>query len=247
MQKYKVLKDPTYGYWRLDPIPAEEELSEFYKKKYTELTKKGGRAPELRRLLAGGEEAKAELEWLRQTLYKDIRDMLHYHIHKQQRRVLDVGCGLGTFLTYMAEAGWDVVGVEPSEEEALLAREAGITVYNMTVEKFVAQYPVFKHSFDAVVLLNVLEHVPHPVKILDMTKELLSDGGMICLRVPNDFTELQICAQKKAGKGQWWVAIPDHINYFNCESLVCLVKSLGFKVVQMLTDFPMELFFADGG
>lgn len=66
------------------------------------------------------------------------------------------------------------------------------------------------------------------------------------MRVPNDFTELQICAQKKTVRRQWWVAIPDHVNYFNCESIAHLVESRGFKVLKMITDFPMELFLLMG-
>ena len=52
-----------------------------------------------------------------------------------------------------------------------------------------------------------------------MAKELLSPGGIICIQVPNDFNQLQLLALKKVTKKEWWVAIPDHINYFDFQSL----------------------------
>ena len=55
-KEYDIIQDPVFGYRRLDPIPHDDEIAEFYKSRYYELIRKGGRAPELRRFMAGGEE-----------------------------------------------------------------------------------------------------------------------------------------------------------------------------------------------
>jgi len=52
--KHKVIRDPEHGFYRLDPIPAGEEIDAFYESQYYELLKSGRRAPELRRLTKGG-------------------------------------------------------------------------------------------------------------------------------------------------------------------------------------------------
>ncbi len=56
-----VIKDEQYGYYRLDPLPDDDELDVFYRSEYYDLITRGGRAPELKRLMFGCEEAQKEL------------------------------------------------------------------------------------------------------------------------------------------------------------------------------------------
>ena len=247
MERYKIVRDPVCGYSRLDPIPSQEETLEFYRKKYFGLIEAGERAPEIQRQRIGGEEARSELEWLSQTLYSDILYVLNNRIRKKSKHLLDIGSGTAAFLKHMINAGWNAVGIEPSEEGTQMTTNSGIVVYNTSLEDFVTANPNFKGTFDAITLLNVLEHVPNPAEILLTAKRLLNPyRGLICIRVPNDFTELQACAEKKLNKTQWWVATPDHINYFGFESLQKLVDSVGLETIYKTTDFPMELFLLMG-
>lgn len=246
-EKYKVIDCEICGFKHLNPLPSSKELLEFYRKKYSNLVKKGGRAPEIRRQMAGGEEAKSELEWLSSTLYSEIRYVLGKYIHKKSKHLLDIGSGTGEFLRYIMNAGWDAIGIEPSEEYVQVTANSDLTIYNMSLEKFITTHPDYKHKFDAITLLNVLEHVPNPAKFLQYSKKLLkAHTGVLCIRVPNDFTELQFYAEKKLNKTLWWVAIPDHLNYFNIESLQKLIESIGFEVLYTTADFPMELFLLMG-
>jgi hypothetical protein len=48
---YKVVQDITWDYRRLDPIPSDDEMAQFYQSHYYDLVRKGGRPPELRRLM----------------------------------------------------------------------------------------------------------------------------------------------------------------------------------------------------
>src|SRR5919106_830176 len=101
-------------------MPSDSEFERFYQSEYYDLVRKGGRAPELRRLLAGGEEAERERAWLRETLYADITAELVEH--ESGKRVLDVGCGQGELLQWLAEQGFEPHGIEPSDDAAALAR-----------------------------------------------------------------------------------------------------------------------------
>jgi SAM-dependent methyltransferase len=241
--QYKIIVDPKYGYRRLDPLPTADELDYFYREQYYSLVAAGGRAPELRRLMAGGEEAKLEPEWMSKTLWKDIADVLgQCQSHKQERWLLDVGCGPGHFGRYMSQAGWKVVGVEPARDAAEIAQSFGLPVYS-SVEECSRQAD---HSFDAVTLLNVLEHVVNPAGLLQDIRPLMKENGILVIRVPNDFSTIQECAYLKLGGDRWWIAIPDHINYFNFESLVQFLQCLDFQVIDMLGDFPMEMFLLFG-
>ena len=57
--KHRVIQDPDYGYRRLDPIPHNKEIADFYQSQYYDLIRKGGRAPEIRRLYDDNAEARA--------------------------------------------------------------------------------------------------------------------------------------------------------------------------------------------
>jgi hypothetical protein len=69
-------RDPEFGYRRLDPMPAPDELAEFYASRYSDLVRRGGRGPDLARLLAGGEAAERERAWLAATLWRDLADRI---------------------------------------------------------------------------------------------------------------------------------------------------------------------------
>jgi SAM-dependent methyltransferase len=237
-----VVVDPTYGYRRLDPLPSGSEFERFYQSEYYDLIRKGGRAPDLRRLLAGGEEAERERAWLRETLYADIGAALR--AHRSGQRVLDVGCGQGELLAWLAQQGFEPHGIEPADEAAALARERGLDARTGTVEDLLDESP--PPSFDAVLLLLVLEHVPDAAGLLRGLHRLLEPGGFAYLRVPNDFNPLQEAAREKLGKKPWWVAIPDHVNYFDVESLCKLLGRVGFEPLDVQADFPMELFLLMG-
>lgn len=239
---HEVIVDPTYGYRRLEPMPSDSEFERFYESEYYDLLRKGGRAPELRRLLAGGQEAEAERAWLRETLYADITAELERH--RSGRRVLDVGCGQGELLLWLHEQGFEAEGIEPADDAASLARERGLVARTATLEDLLEQPPL--PIYDAVVLLNVLEHVPHPAQMLGGIRRLLGPEGLLYIRVPNDFNPLQLAARDKLDAKPWWVAIPDHVNYFDVSSLCALCRQVGFEPVDVQADFPMELFLLMG-
>jgi hypothetical protein len=71
-------------------------------------------------------------------------------------------------------------------------------------------------------------------------------GGAIALRVPNDFNPLQEVVRARSGHRAWWIASPDHINYFDHRSIRRVLESVGFEVIDQWGDFPMELFLLMG-
>jgi len=235
--------DPTYGYRRLDPLPSDSEFERFYESRYYDLLRRGGRAPDLRRLLAGGEEGERERRWLGETLYADVGHAIE--THGPGKRVLDVGCGQGELLHWLADHGFEAQGIEPSEEATAIARERDLDARAITIDELVGD-PDRHGAYDAVVMLNVLEHVPEPVAMLEDAGRLLAPGGLLYLKVPNDFNPLQLAAQRKLDCEEWWVAVPDHVNYFDVESLCALGRRLGFEPLDVQADSPMELFLLMG-
>jgi 2-polyprenyl-3-methyl-5-hydroxy-6-metoxy-1,4-benzoquinol methylase len=73
-------------------------------------------------------------------------------------RVLDVGCGTGSVSLHVAaNTGAQIIGVEPDERRAALARERGLDVRaEMLTDDLLARLG----SFDVVMFADVLEHLP---------------------------------------------------------------------------------------
>jgi SAM-dependent methyltransferase len=100
--------------------------------------------------------------------------------------------------------------------------------------------------FDAINLNNVLEHVADPTAILLEARTLLEPGGVMCVNVPNDFSPFQIAAAATGETGEWWIAPPHHLNYFDFATLSNLLERLKFEVAEKTTSFPMEAFLLMG-
>lgn len=144
---------------------------------------------------------------------------------KPGARLLEVGCAFGYFLSMAKNRGYEVSGIEISEA-ADQAIRAGLKVSRLPLEKAIFK----KASFDAVIMLDVLEHFPDPNLALKKILELLSPGGILVLSVPNfgSFT------RKLFGRN-WWHFIQEHLHYFSKKSLTMLLKKNGFKALQIKT------------
>ena len=139
------------------------------------------------------------------------------------RRMIDVGCGPGTFLLVAKRRGWEVAGVEPAAEAAAKARGFGLDVYHGYLSEFVKTKP---GPFDVAVSFEVLEHVPDPVAVLHEIHCLLKPGGLAFISVPNQ--DDRYCLEVPNP-----LAMPPiHINFFNRSSLSKALTIAGFDVVR---------------
>lgn len=232
-----------HGFYQLDPIPEADDLAGFYESGYYDLLRSGKRAPDLARLAAGGQEADFELRWLRETVFQDFVDAAEAQLGRIGR-VLEIGTGRGDLLTSFEEAGWEAAGLEPAREVAEACRERGLDVRCSTLDAFLAEEPGYQA--DAVVMRFVLEHVPDPIALLEAVGGCTAPGGALVIEVPNDFNDLQEAAVRKLDAERWWIAAPDHINYFDFDSLTRTLDAVGFEVTARSTTFPMELFLLMG-
>lgn len=134
-------------------------------------------------------------------------------------RILDIGCGRGTFLDSMQSAGWDVCGVEFSDETASYARKR----YAIQVSTSLAG---IEGLFDVVTLNHVIEHVQDPVGLLAKCHGLLKDGGVLFVAAPN----IDSLQAKFGGAGWFHLDVPRHLYHFSESGLVRMIESGGFTV-----------------
>jgi 2-polyprenyl-6-hydroxyphenyl methylase/3-demethylubiquinone-9 3-methyltransferase len=102
-------------------------------------------------------------------------------------RVLDVGCGGGLVCEPLARLGAQVTGIDPAAENIEAAKAhataqgLGIAYETATAEEIVAR----GQNFDAVLLLEVVEHVPRVPDFLKSVAPLVKPGGVMILSTLN--------------------------------------------------------------
>lgn len=143
-------------------------------------------------------------------------------------KLLDIGCGDGSFLAHMRNLGWDVCGVEPDIKAAQVARDKyQLTVYPET-QKLLDIAPM---SFDAISLIHVIEHVPNPDGLLSQCRALLKSHGLLAIATPNihSFGHLWF-------KHSWFpLEPPRHFILFNRTTLENLLENNGYKIRKSAT------------
>lgn len=141
-----------------------------------------------------------------------------------RRRLLEVGCAFGHFLERARARGYDVHGVEVSPAVEQAAR-SGLTVFRMPLE----QIPVADGSYDAIVLLDVIEHLPDPVAVVKQCRRLLNTAGGILLLITPDLESLAC----KVFKSRWVHFKSEHLYYYSKVSLTKLLRMNGFEVMRI--------------
>lgn len=150
-------------------------------------------------------------------------------------RLLDVGCGNGLFLEAASARGWEVAGVELSAPAAAEARRrVGERVSLGTLED--AKFS--EDAFDVVTLWEVIEHVPHPVRLLSEIRRVLRPGGMLLLSTPNADSLFHRGARWSylLTLGQWSfparrIYFSGHLFYFTGQTLTAALSKAGFSEV----------------
>lgn len=101
----------------------------------------------------------------------------------QEGRVLEAGCGLGRFLIYFGKRGFNIFGMDISEEGLRRLRS-----YDPTLKTFVGDVlniPQRDNSLDAIISLGVIEHFEEgPQKALLEMHRVLKPRGVLCVAVP---------------------------------------------------------------
>jgi len=127
------------------------------------------------------EHLKAVWDYSKNRLFKQNLKRIEGYC-PSKGRLLDVGCGYGTFLNIAEESGWDVRGIEISESAFKYASQRwGLKICKGTLKE--AKFP--DNYFDVVSLWEVLSLVCNPKQELKEAKRILKDGGLVALRLHN--------------------------------------------------------------
>jgi ADP-heptose:LPS heptosyltransferase/2-polyprenyl-3-methyl-5-hydroxy-6-metoxy-1,4-benzoquinol methylase len=142
-------------------------------------------------------------------------------------RVLDCGAATGFFMEVAAEGGLEPYGVEISDfgADQIASRFGDNRVFRGEVEK--ASFPhLGDGTFQAVWMLDVLEHVRDPRAALARVHQLLAPGGVLFATTPDTGS-----LSRRLMGNRWTHYKPEHLFYFSRSNLQRLLVETGFEVV----------------
>lgn len=237
---YRFVTQPE-GFISVEPLPDPDELAEFYARLYYQ-------TPQSATFQTSYSDAEIAQRYMRGRLLLHAIEAAS-ETPVASKRFLEVGCGEGFLLKVASDVGCAIRGIDFSSyglerwHPALKPHtEAGnaFQILDRIIEE--------RQRFDICVLQNVLEHVIDPRGLITRLRRLLTPSGVIAVTVPNDFSRIQTRAEELGLiDRRFWQAPPQHLHYFNTETLAPFVRAMGFEPLDAFADFPIELYLYHQG
>lgn len=226
---YDYLRCKECGLVFLDPMPSRNELDKVYTSIYDFY-----------------EENKNDLLIKISSLLSMSRNEIIITECGSKGRILDIGCGTGTFLQKMKEKNWDVYGIEITEWAGNKAKERvgddRILISNFPfADNGKSHERIFPNNyFDVITLWHVLEHVECPICLTKEIYRLLKTSGLLIIEVPNlDSLSLKIFQNKYSLH-----RVPEHLTYWSKDSLKLLLENNNYKIESISYPIMMPLTFS---
>ena len=148
-----------------------------------------------------------------------------HNLNTNATSFIEIGCGDGGFLKHASEYYTRVVGNEPSKVYNKLTVEKGFECFSSYID---SNFQVTE-TFDSFCAKQVFEHLPNPKETLTKIFELLNEGGVGFIEIPN--------GAKTMYDSRYFDIFTDHVNYFTPSSLAKLAEGVGFVVVKVEETF----------
>ena len=140
-------------------------------------------------------------------------------------KVLEVGCRSGQTLKLIQERyAIQAFGIEPGEDEAEQARQAGVACFTGALEDFEPG----ERRFDHVQWFHVLEHVHEPLAALLKLRSLLEPSGTLLVEVPNVYQPYGLLEEN------FFQNV--HLVSYSPNTLPALLRRAGFDVTRVIDD-----------
>ena len=186
-------------------------------------------------VMKGYDENSAEIK-----LYSRILEQVRQRIGPatdNEQRLLDVGCATGAMLDRSRAFGFTPYGVELNPHFARYAREEfGIPVVagELSGEQFEPEL------FDIATMIDLVEHVPAPLELLDTAWQLLRPGGLLVVYTPNHrslIAQLSLALYRLTGERirapAYTVFGTNHVCFFDHRTLPIALQKAGYIVDTM--------------
>lgn len=182
----------------------------------------------------------SKVAFSRKSMYKRFLRQIKL-IKRKNANLLDIGCGLGYFLSLAKNEGWNVWGIESNLDLVNKGKQNfGVDIQNTYFEE--ANLP--PNHFDVITLWNVFDELLDPFVCILKIKKILKPGGVLYLRIPNAAFHLFIYkVQKTLIKKHLGHILPYqssvfHIYNFSKRTLLRLFSHSGFYNIKIKNSRP---------
>lgn len=145
--------------------------------------------------------------------------------------VLDAGCGGGLFSVGLWEAGYDVFGLDLSESGVRVAQARGVGRFEVgsIYSDLAAQFD--RDSFEAIVAIEVIEHLYSPAQFAKIAHSSLVPGGIIIISTPywGYFKNIVLALTNRIDCSLTALWEGGHIKHFSHRTLTELMCNAGFE------------------
>lgn len=241
--KNNIVFDKT-GFASIKNLPSKEELSKFYNQDYFQNDK--GRPTTYR----DNYDSK-ELEHINLLINLNLYSIekLRPSWEKNPGSLIEVGVGEGFFLSRAKERGWNVLGLDFSN---FAIKKFNPSILNEVkignAFDILLQLKKENKKFDVCIMNNILEHVYDPRILLNNLKAIINENGLILIKIPNDFSKVQLKALQLGHiKKKFWIVPLEHLHYFNINNIIRFMNEIEFKVVDMYSTFPIDFYLFHPG
>ena len=177
------------------------------------------------------------------------------------RKVLEIGCGIGTDTVNFARHGAEVTAVELSAKSLEIARQRvevygvadRVRLFSGSAEELASFVP--RQTYDLIYSFGVIHHTPHPERVLEQARQFTGAGSTLKIMVYHRWSWKVLWIVLGYGKGQFWrtaelvarnseaqSGCPVTYTYSRREARR-LVESQGFRVTDLFVDhiFPYRI------
>lgn len=148
-------------------------------------------------------------------------------------KLFDLGAGWGHFMLAGKQLGYDVYGVEISEQPYLYC----VNDLKLPVDHIDFFEMDESKKFDLITMWDVLEHIDQANEFLAKCSKLTKQGGYLFLQVPQIDSYFA-----KRHKDNWKMMGLDHVNYFGKETITRILNNNGYEVLAIKSSFEIKLF-----
>jgi len=142
--------------------------------------------------------------------YQKVFDLI-----KQGDKVLEIGCGDGSFIKRLKDSGIDVFGLELSVEAVKKCEAKGLRVFKEIIQEYAKNN---KEKYDIVCSFQVMEHIADIGNAIEASIDVLKNGGKLIISVPNNESFI------RKDKNNLLNMPPHHMGLWNEKSLKSLEK-----------------------
>lgn len=141
----------------------------------------------------------------------------------QGERLLDIGCGSGTFVKVALEAGFDAYGLEQSQEAVSIGQiNTPGRIFHGSEQDLISR----GEKFDILTLFHALEHMTDPFRYLKDLRKLLRMPGKVIIQVPNAGS-----LQARLFGSRWYgLDCPRHVCNYTTFSVLHLLGRAGYRI-----------------